>query len=289
MANVTVTTADKHIDEMWTPELNRAVELDIVIAALFDDRSKQLPHGDILHMPARHNLTANDKSAGSDATPESITETEQTFTVNTHKIVAQEIEDIVEVQSRYELRQEFTQAASYALARVMDVDCGALFDDNSTNTVGVLQSELTDDNLIQARKLLKDNAAPMPWHMVVAPGTYSGFLKLDKFVNSLYSGEQSGRAVHQAQIGKIYGATAYESQLTVGTSPNSSGALWSEKHFFKIVQKAPKTDTWFSPLAKAWIVAADTIYGVFERAEAVEAAAGTTTSRLWGVRLQSVK
>ena len=45
--------------------------------------------GDVFHLPNRHNLTANTKSAGSDATPEAITETEQTFTVSTHQIVAQ--------------------------------------------------------------------------------------------------------------------------------------------------------------------------------------------------------
>ena len=81
----------------------------------------------------------------------------------------------------------------------------------------------------------------------------------------------------------------YISNLTTGTAPNSSGAMWAGDHFFKIIKKKPTTDAWKSPLAKAWVVATDQIYGVFERQEADEAAAATTTARLHGVRLQTLK
>ena len=73
MPNVTATTATQFIDEVWDSELNRAIEFDIVISPLFSDWSdKMVGHGDIFHFVARHNLTANTKSAGSDATPEAI-------------------------------------------------------------------------------------------------------------------------------------------------------------------------------------------------------------------------
>ena len=290
MANVTATTADKFIDEHWSPELNRAIELDIVIVGLYADWTDRMRNsGDVFHLPARHNLTANTKSAGSDATPEAITETEQTFTVSTHQIVAQEIEDFAEVMSKYDLRNEYTMAASYALARAMDVAGAALLDDNTTQTVGTLTAEMTDDNLIRAWQYGRDNAAKGAGKGVVSPACWAGLLKIEKFTNALYNGDTGGKAVHEAQIGKIYTATFYQSQLTVGTAPNSSGHLWWGDHFFKIIKKAPKQDAWFSPLAKAWVLATDTIYGVFERQEADEAAAVTTTARLHGVRLQSLK
>lgn len=290
MANVTSTTADKFIDEVWSSELNRAIEYDIVIAGLFSDWTKKMAtSGDIFHLPARHNLTANTKTAGSDASTEAITETEQTFTVSTHQVVAQEIEDFAEVMSKYDIRQEFTLAASYALARALDVAAATLLDDNTTQTVGVLTAEMTDDNLIRAWQYLRDSAAKPPFKGVVSPACWAGFLKIEKFTNQLYNGDTGGKALHEAQIGKIYQATIYQSQLTVGTAPNSSGHLWAGDHFFKIIKKAPKQDAWYSPLAKAWVVATDQIYGVFERQEAIETAAGTTVARLHGVRLQSLK
>ena len=290
MANVTATTADKFIDDVWSNELNRAVEFKLVIAGLFSDWSgKMTGHGDIFHLPARHNLTANTKSAGSDATPEAITETEQTFTVSTHQIVAQEIEDFAEVMSRYDIRSEFTKAAAYALGRAQDVAAAALLDDNTTQTVGTLGAEMTDDNLIRAWQYLQDSSADSPFKGVVSPACWGGFLKVEKFTNQLYNGDTGGNALKEAQIGRVYNSTFYNTPLTVGTAPNSSGHIWAEDHFFKIIKKAPKQDTWYSPLAKAWVVATDQIYGVFERQEADEGAAVTTTARLWGTRLQSLK
>ena len=112
---------------------------------------------------------------------------------------------------------------------------------------------------------------------------------IEKFTNQLFNGDTKGRALHEAQIGKVYQATFYQSNLLPGTSPNASGNLWAGDHFFKIIKKRPKQDAWFSPLAKAWVVATDQIYGVFERQEADEAAAATTTARLHGVRLQHLK
>ena len=290
MPNVTNTTADKYIDEVWSNELNLAIEFDLIIFNLFSDWTKRMAgSGDIFHLPARHHLTANTKSAGSDATPEAITETEQTFTVSTHQIVAQEIEDFAEVMVKYDLRAGFTEEASYALSRAMDVSAAALLDDNTTQTVGTLTAELTDDNFIRSWQYLQDSAGKAPYKGVVSPAAWGGMLKVEKFIQQLYTGDTGGKAVHEAQIGKVYQATMYVSQLTVGTAPNSSGHMWAGDHFFKIVKKAPKQDAWYSPLAKAWIVATDTIYGVFERQEADEAAAVTTVARLHGVRLQTLK
>lgn len=290
MANVTSTTADRFIDEIWSKELNRAVEFALVIANLFTDWSGRMQgSGDVFHLPARHNLTANTKSASTDATPEAITETQQDFTVSTHQIVAQTIENFAEVMSKYDIRSEYTAAAAYSLGRAMDVAAAALLDDNTTQTVGVLSAELTDDNFIRAWQYLQDSSGPPPYKGVVSPGAWGGMLKIEKFTQQLYNGDTHGKALHDAQIGRVYQATMYASPLTVGTAPNSDGHIWAGDHFFKIIKKAPKQDSWYSPLAKAYVVATDQIYGVFERQEADEAAAVTTTARLHGVRLRTLK
>lgn len=290
MPNVTSTTADKFIDEVWSAELNRAIEFKLVIAGLFSDwTSRMRSSGDIFHLPARHNLTANTKSAGTDATPEAITETEQTFTVSTHQIVAQQIEDFAQVMSKYDIRSEYTKAAAYSLGRASDVLAAALLDDNTAQTVGTLTAELTDDNFIRAWQYLQDSSGDAPYKGVVSPAAWGGMLKIEKFTQQLFNGDTKGNALHEAQIGKVYQAQMYASPLTVGTAPNSSGHLWAGDHFFKIIKKAPKQDAWFAPLAKSWVIATDHIVGYFEKQEADEAAAVTTTARLHGVRLQTLK
>src|SRR5215472_11820257 len=245
MANVTITTAASFIDQVWSPELNRAVQFDVVIAALFDDKSSLVDtHANTIHLPSRHNLTANAKAPGTPLTPQAITEPDQIFTVpmtNGHRAIAQAIEDIAEIQSRYDIRSETTLAGAYALARQMDVDAASLFA-GLANSVGTAGAELADDNLLAGRTTLRNSAAPRPWYIAVSPATYSGFLKLEKFTNMLYVGtEEAGTAVEEAKIGRIYGADVYESQLLSGTAPNSVGAYWSRTHFFKAIQRMPTT------------------------------------------------
>ena len=293
MPDVTITTAAVFIDQVWSPELNRAIQYDVVVAALFDDKSALIDqHGNTINLPSRHNLTANAKAAGSPLTPQAITETQQQFVVpmtNGHRAIAQMVEDIAEIQSRYDIRSETTLAGAYALARQMDVDAASVFA-AATNAQGTAGSELVDDNLIGARTILRNNAAPRPWYIVVSPATYSGFLKLEKFTNMLYVGtDEGGTAVEEAKVGKMYGADVYESQLLSGTAPNSVGAFWSKTHYFKAIQRQPTTHTWYSPLDLSWVVSMDTIYGMYERLEADEAAAVTTNSSDWAVKLNAVK
>ena len=292
MAVVGVTTAANFLNSVWSNELNRAIEYDTVIASLFDDKSKEAAGGKggyVFYLVDRHNLTAQTKAEGTDVTPEAITETAQTFTPSTHQIVAQQIEDFAEVMTKYNLRAEFTGASSYALARAQDVAAAAVLDDNTTQTVGDLGSELTDNDLLDSWTYLRNAAAKAPFKGVVAPATWAGLLKVDKFVNSLYNGDSGGKAVHDSQIGKVYQATFHVSQLTTGTAPSSYGNMWAADHYFKIIKKAPTQDTWYSPFAKAWILATDQIFGMFERQEAIETAAATSRSRLWSVRLCAAK
>ena len=171
----------------------------------------------------------------------------------------------------------------------MDVGCAALLDDNTTQTVGVLAAEMTDDNFIRAWQYGADSSAEGDAKGVVSPACWGGMLKIEKFTQQLFNGDNAGKALHKAQIGTVYNATMYQSQLTVGTAPNSSGHMWWGDHFFKVIKKPPTMDVWHSPADKAWVVATDQIYGVFEKQEANEGAGLTTTAQLWGVRMQSLK
>ena len=291
MANeVTSTTAALFIDETWSGELNRAIQFKEVIFGLFTDWTSRMPsHGNIYNLPASHNLAVATKSAGTDATAEAITEPRQQFTISLHQIVAQEIENFAEVMSKYDLRADYTFKASYTMARAREVAAAALLDDNTSQTVGVLTAELSNDNIIRAWQYLQDSAATGPFKGVVSPAAWSGLLKIDQFINALYNGDTEGRALREAQIGKVYECMFYRSNLTVGTAPNSSGHMWSGDHFVRMMRKKPTQDAWYSPLGKAWNVATDQIYGVFEVQEADEAASATSVARLHGVRLQTLK
>ena len=290
MANLTVTTEAVAIQEKWAPEVNKAIQYELVAAAAFKDRSSELGQGaDTLRVINSSNITASTKSAGSALTPEAITNTDQTFQVTLHQAIAQEVEDIAEIQSKYPVRAQITSKGAYALGRAMEVSATNLFDDNTTQTVGTAAAELTQQNMLDGRTYLRKANAKGKLHGFVPVAAYSGFLKLDVFANSLYAGPQADRAIHQAQIGTLYGTTFYEMQIAVGTAPTGYGSWFADGHFFKLIQRTPKVHTWSSPLDIADIVVMDQIYGMYELQEADEAAAATTDNLLHGVRLATVK
>ena len=300
MANnyATITSNAVDLPKIWAPELNTAVQFDIVAAALFDNRYEDIMRvGNIVSIPGRRNLATSAKSAQTDfAIPAVATETAQNFTINTHIACAFGIDDIAEVQSLYDLRATYTDAAAYAIARDLDsrcLDATVGIGSSTTNTVGTGGAELTDDNLISAWKTLANNACPLgDRYTVVAPATYAGFLKVDKFVNALYNGDTQGMAVHEAKVGNLYNSEVYVSQLTSGSAPTSNGAMFHRSHWLLIRQRTPTVHMEYRAVSVGWTVLVDQIYGVFERLEYPEGGnTGTnvTAAVLWDVQLLSVQ
>jgi hypothetical protein len=101
---ITTTTAAKFIPDVWSMEVLRATEDALVMAPLvkrYDSLVKE--RGDTIHIPSLSNLTANDKSANTQVTLQAVTETETTIDINKHKEASFLVEDIVKVQSNYDL------------------------------------------------------------------------------------------------------------------------------------------------------------------------------------------
>jgi len=112
MANITTTTAAVFIPEVWSAETLRAAEAALVVAPLvkrYDALVKS--RGDTIHIPKISNLSANDKTANTEVTTQAIAETEVTININKWKEASFEIEDIVKVQSNYDLMAEYTEKA----------------------------------------------------------------------------------------------------------------------------------------------------------------------------------
>ena len=62
MANVTTTTAEKHIGEVWPNDVIRAQEFKLQIAPRVFREWKFAGFGDVYHVPRIPNLTASTKS-----------------------------------------------------------------------------------------------------------------------------------------------------------------------------------------------------------------------------------
>jgi hypothetical protein len=273
MANFTTTTSAVFIPEIWSVETLRAAEKALVMAPLvkrYDALVKQ--RGDTIHIPHVSNLTANPKAQNSEVTLQTVTELDTTIAVDQWKEVSFEIEDIVKVQSQYDLRSEYTSKAGYAIAQAVDSDLLALYSSLATVDVGTYGVDLGDTEIVSALQLLDEADAPLEDRfLVIAPSQKAAIMKLDKFVKADYLGQYDQptpvkRGPNNRYLwGDIYGIpTYYTNQIpvTAGTPTQTHNLLFHREAFALALQLSPRTQASYWQKDLSWLVTADTIYGV---------------------------
>jgi len=282
--NITTTTAANFIPEIWSKDVKVATESNLVamkrINLMFSSDIKQ--QGDTLHIPDVSNLTATDKAASTDVTFETITEGKTDLSIDTHKYAAFKVEDIVAIQSAYELRSLYTNRAGYALAKAMDTSVLGLYSGLS-QSVGSAGVAITDANLLTAIQYLDDADAPgMDRTLVLKPAQMKAILGIDKFVLSdavgylaqmspVVTGSLQGGNVQTAKpkgyFGQIYGVDVYISTNvpTTGTSPVSThNMLFHKDALIAAVQQDVRIQSDYNIRSLATEVVADVLYGVAE-------------------------
>ena len=268
MANVTTTTAAVFIPEVWSADILRHVRSNLVMANLVKRYDQDVKNGgDLIHVPNLAKMTARNKSASTDITYDAATEAENTISINKHKYSAVKIEDIVKVQSRYDLREEYTSAMGYAIAVAVDSDLLALYSGLSqTVTAG---ASIDDADVIDAIQFLDLADAPRDNRsFVINPEAMADLRNLDKFTRYDATGQQGIQTGNKkGLVANVYGVDVYMSTNVTeeAGSPNFLHNLMFHKEAFALaMQMAPKVEAEYSVDALGWKVAAHEIYGVAE-------------------------
>lgn len=273
MANFTTTTSAVFIPEVWSVETLRAAERALVLAPLvkrYDSLVKQ--RGDTIHIPRVSNLSAQDKIQDSEVTLQTVTETEVPINIDQWKEVSFEIEDIVKVQSQYDLRSEYTAKAGYAIAQAVDSDLFALYASLATTDVGTYGNDIDDPAIVAALQVLDEADAPLEDRfMVIAPSQKAAIMKLDKFVKADYlgTGVSMGPILkgpnNRYLWGDIYGIPTYYTNqvpVTAGSPAQTHNIVFHREAFALAMQLAPRAQASYWQKDLAWLITCDTIYGV---------------------------
>ena len=287
---MTVTTAEKHIGEVWPQDVIRAEEFALEIAPRVYRKWKFAGFGDVYHIPRVPNIEAETKSASTDVTMRTYTDTEQTVTVNIHQAAGFEQEDIVALLSNTDLAMEMKRKIGYALGRALDVQL-ATYPQNFSQIYGSYSSELTYDNFISAWLDLTragvNVASNCTWFLSAA--AKAGLLKQEIFINQLYNSNGGGRAVEQATIGNIFGAPVIVSNLTRAAAANQSDSwLQDQRAIGLIMAQEPKVVTEYIAKSLANVVVGHQVYGAAEIDRYGEAAGNVTATDTWAVLLKTV-
>ena len=265
--NVTVTTADKHIDDVWVEGTIRALEFALVVAPAVDRTWDFVGHGDTYHKARIPNIESQSKSASSALNATTYTDTEQTISINTHDACAIKHEHIVGVLQRNDLKAIMQGKMGYSLGRAVDVVLANLATSFS-QTVGTLGVELTYDNLLRAVQYLEDAGYDMAMDVTwfLSPAQKAGIMKMDTFINSQYVGEANAVAAHErARIGSFQGAPVKISNLINAPATGQHANFLLHKETVALVMaQEPKTVLDTIGLDLADVVVMSQIYGASE-------------------------
>lgn len=288
VGNITTTTAANFIPEIWSSECKIETEANLTMADLvnrsYEGEIKE--YGDTVHITDISNLSARNKNASTDVTFETITEGKVDLVINKHKYAAFKLEDIVKIQSKVDLRSQYTKKVGYALAKEIDTDLLALYSglSQSAGSAGV---DITDANILTAIQYLDEADAPAgDRSLVIAPSQASALLGIDKFVRAdavgylskmspvvtghLETGSFQPQDV-KGYFGQIYGVGIYISSNvpTTGTSPVSThNLLFHKDAFVAAIQRGIRIQSDYNIRSLATEVVADVLYGVLELRDA---------------------
>jgi hypothetical protein len=239
MANVTPTTAAKMIAEKWTRKIEKPFYNALYFADLVTRRDELVSDGgNKIHIPFLSTYNARDKVAGTAVTFDANTETEILLTINKHKYLAFLIEDIVKVQSNYNLQEAYRGAQNEAITRAIDADLAGLY--ASAGTTVAAGATATDAHMLSVAQALDlANVPQTDRGGIVAAKVMSDFRNINKYVAYDQTG-QTGRAVaSNPLIPRIYGMDLYMSNNVVDDATNTHSLFFHKSAMSLAIQLKP--------------------------------------------------
>lgn len=280
---MTITTGDIFLPEIWTKEVQLATESTLVLANLVKRMDEEAADaGDLLRTPKVSNLTATAKAANTQVTLNAPTETAFTMNLNRHFEASYLVEDRLNAQSAYNLLQQYSPKAGYAVAKQWDSDIAGLYSGLSQN-VGNSTTDVTDANIARAIQYLDDADAPQTErYFVIKPAALNHIRQISKFAEYQSLGISPAVAANgglanngsivkrigpNGFVGVIYNLEVYMSTNLVeesGTSDTVHNLVFHKEAFASACQIKPRTQFQYKQEHLGTLATADALWGFAE-------------------------
>lgn len=262
MANLTPTTSAVFVPEVWSKDILKQTRQKLVLANRVKRHDRDIAKfGDTVHVPNISHLTANDKVAGVQVSPQAVTETEVQILINKHKEISFVVEDVLKAQADYDLMSEYTDEAGWGISKVIDDDLAGLASGFS-QTFGAYNTAITTDVVLDSIEQLDANDVPQEDRSFV----YRPDVKRDLLDLSTYTSEDfvDGRPVSTGLVGSLYGVATFMSNNIVKSGSNTNNMLFHKDAIALAMQKNPRVQSEYSLRDLGWLTVVDTMYGVKE-------------------------
>lgn len=281
---MTITTGDIFIPEIWTKKVQKAMDNNLVMKNLVLDMSEEAAGGgDLLRTPKISLLTASVKAANTQVTLNSPTETAFTMNINRHFESSYLVEDRLKAQAAYQLLQLYAPRAGQAVAKQWDSDLAGLYSGLS-QTVGNSTTTVNDANIRRAMQYLDDANAPQTErYLVVKPAGVNHLRGIQKFSEWISLGispapnqaggfaNGSGGVVQNIGdngfAGVVYNLKVYMSTNLVeesGTSDTVHNLVFHKEAFATAASIKPRTQFQYKQEYLGMLATSDALWGFGE-------------------------
>jgi len=268
------------IPEVWGSKVNDFYRAKLTMTKFFTDRSDEVAEGgDTLYTPNITEMTANSKSAGSQVTLNSPTETSQTLVINNHFEVSFVIEDkeATQVKRSYNAQERYMKNAAFTAAKKLEDAVATLFVSFS-QSAGSTGVALGNTAVLEAIELLTSadvDFEEAAWFL--HPKTvWSDVMSIDRF--ALHQNTVASDPVLNGAVTKIYGRPVFASTRITKINANAdyAGALAIPDSIHYATANLPgQKDEMGVRLQASYVqeylgtlVTADILYGVVENRDA---------------------
>jgi len=217
------------------------------------------------------NLSASTKSANTQVTLQSPTESNTSISITTHKESSFLVEDLLKVQASYDLMAEYTSKAGESIARSVDTDLLGVYSSSTNTDVGAYGTDITDATILAAAESLDLANAPLDDRaLVIYPTQKTALMRIDKFVKADYMGQYQDPTVVRTgpnsryMWGDIYGVPVYYTKQvtqTAGTPTQTHNMMFHKEGIALALQQAPRTQADYRLEYLGTLVVVDVIYG----------------------------
>ena len=264
MANVTKSTTDVFLGEMWSDAVLEFAQKRMQLRNQITDFSALATGVDRINIPQVKEDTKRDKSADSAVTYDANTDTSRTIPLDQHIYEAKRIEDIANVQSNQSLFEVYASSMGYSLAKGVEAYLAGKIQGHTQNLVTLA----TDDIILPAElrsglELLLDqnyDYTDGDTFFYANPKAYMGLMGQGDFTESQKRGDAVNPIV-SGNVMEIYGMPVYPSTDWSEGGVNISGSVFKREAVYYAEQFGVRSQSAYDIDHLATSVVVDMLFG----------------------------